>query len=254
MTWEIYGTDHLMSKDERGMVGSLHPGVVYEDCGLTLPPRLDALGVKYGTDKSSLDHHYLDWYDEYFWLHRHEALTLLEIGVWEGASLRMWREYFPSATVVGVDKHDRDVRIDGVQMAFSEQDNPYLAEDLRNRYGKLDIIIDDASHVSSKTIGTFKNLFPILAPGGIYVIEDLQTSYDQKNYGLTEASPDPERPWTGNPTAMQFCKRLADEVNSSLFPAWHRLGFDVASVQFFANICFVTKAGEWECRPGGGSH
>lgn len=244
------------------MVGSLHPsaidlmarkvaaGLITEGEALAQLgfPTLDALAERYGTDKGPSDHNYTPLYEKYLGRHRDEPLTLLEMGVWQGASLRMWREYFPNATIVGIDNKDRNIHILGVEMLFSDQDNPHLVKAMSDLDPPPSVIIDDASHVSSKTIRTFQNLFPILQPGGIYVIEDLQTSYDETHYGLSEASFDPERSWRGNPTAMQFCKRLADEVNSSLFPERHRLGFDVASVQFFPNICFITKAGKWSAK------
>lgn len=207
---------------------------------------LNDLMEKYGTDKGTSEHNYAPIYADHFAFRRLHANRVLELGVWKGASLRVWREYFPYATVIGVDKVDRKIKIQGVEMVFSEQDDPELVEYLRDMYGSLDIIIDDASHISSKTISTFKNLWPLLNSGGIYVIEDLQTSYDPVNYGHTEAAVDPrQHPMvdglTATQTAMQFCKALADEVNAGLYPEEYRLGYEVSKVTFGSNICFITK-------------
>lgn len=232
-----------MAKDERTLVGSLHPVVIGED---TIPPRLDTIGLKYGTDKASSEHDYLRHYDDYFWLHRYDKLTLLEMGVWQGASLRMWREYFPEATIVGIDNVNRGVRIPGVDIHKCSQENEIGLYNLQGLYGGFDIIVDDASHISSKTITAFRALWPALNPGGVYVIEDLQTSYDPEHYGKTEAVSNPDQTLPLEiATAMQFCKRLADEVNAGLYPSRYTLGYGIASVQFFCNICFITKNGKW---------
>lgn len=233
--------------DEREMTGTLHPQVA-QHIPDQIPPKLDDIGLKYGTDKASSEHDYLRHYDDYFWLHRYDKLTLLEMGVWKGASLRMWREYFPNATIVGIDNVNRGVVIPGVDIHRCSQENETGLYNLQGLYDGFDIIVDDASHISWKTINAFQALWPALTPGGIYVIEDLQTSYDPDNYGENDAKSNPNLQGGHEWTAMEFCKRLADEVNSSLFPEQHRLGYDIASVQFLPNICFITKAGKWSTR------
>ena len=66
-------------------------------------PTLDALGLKHGTDKSSSGHDYLSFFDAFFAPLRDLPVTLLEIGVYKGASLRTWEEYFPRGKIIGVD-------------------------------------------------------------------------------------------------------------------------------------------------------
>lgn len=207
---------------------------------------LDEFALKYGTDKGSTDHNYCPHYEQYLERWRYEPITLLELGIWKGASLYMWRAYFHAATIIGLDRVVRPSNEMGradIVTFHAEQTDEQAIVQLASLYGPFNVVIDDASHVSSKTIASFKLLWPHLAPGGVYVIEDLQTSYDPVNYTHSEASRDPELPAWNGPTAMQFCKKLADEVNSSLFPEQYRLGFDVSSVQFFPNICFIQKAG-----------
>ena len=195
---------------------------------------LDALAIKHNTDKSSLNHNYTKHYEKIFGPIRYQDLNIVEIGVWEGASLRMWRDYFPNAKIVGVDKHDRGIQVEGVDIVICSQDNPSLSDLLP---GRLDIVIDDASHINALTITTFKNIFPHVKPGGLYIIEDLQTSYDPVNYD-GHLDPDAFKPQI---TAMQFCKRLADELNRHNFPQEYRWGYNLESVQFYPNMCVITK-------------
>jgi predicted O-methyltransferase YrrM len=204
--------------------------------------RLDDIALRQGTDKASSDHDYCPHYEQYLEHLRDEPITLLEIGVWQGASLRMWQEYFSHATVIGADNTLRRVDTGGAEVVHVDQADRQGLDSLRTFHGPFDVIIDDASHISSLTIQTFEMLWPALNPGGLYVVEDLQTSYDSDNYGTAEAWPDPANRTKFRTTAMQFCQHLADEVNRELFPARYQLGYDVESVQFFQNICFIVKA------------
>lgn len=197
----------------------------------SLVSSLDALALLHGTDKSSAGHGYTRHYEGMFEPIRHLTLDVVELGVWEGASLRMWRDYFPNANITGVDRSDRNIVVGDTRIIICDQDDDTLPELL----GPLDIIIDDASHSADPTIKAFHNLFPLLRPGGTYVIEDLQTSYSI-DYG---GDPDPT---STTATGMQLCKRLADELQASEFPAQHHLGYAVKAVQFWPNMCAVTKA------------
>jgi hypothetical protein len=193
---------------------------------------LNDLALKHNTDKATPGHGYTRWYERLFSPLRNTPLTLVEIGIWEGASLRMWRDYFPHATIVGVDNADRNIQIDNTQVVISGQDHPSLPALLPT---PIDILIDDASHINALTIKTFQNLWRLVAPGGFYIIEDLQTSYDAVHY---DGHPDPST----SPTAMNFFKRLADELNRFAFSPDYYLGYpDLESVQFFPNMCVITK-------------
>lgn len=201
---------------------------------------LDEIALDCGTDKASDQHNYTKLYEQFLGPIRYKSMALLELGVWEGASLRMWREYFPNAHIIGVDRYDRDIDIPDAPVFIAKQTDRRLLTQISVRYGGWDVIIDDASHISSRTIRSFEILYPHLLSGGLYIIEDLQTSYDPKHYGENEACLDPNG--SQGLTAMSFCKRLADEVHSDLFPEKYRLGYDLESVQFYNNICFIVKA------------
>lgn len=146
---------------------------------------LSELAVRYGTDKWGAMHQYPRHYQRHFSPRRNDRLTVLEIGVGGfldpsrgGASLRMWKQYFPRALVYGLDILDKSA-VDGPRLTTIRADQSDDAELARiaEQYGPFDIVIDDGSHISRHIIGTFKVLFPHLAPDGLYVIEDLQACY-----------------------------------------------------------------------------
>ena len=201
---------------------------------------LDDIALDTGTDKASDGHGYTTYYERLLGPVRYKALTLLELGVWHGASLRMWAEYLPNAQIIGVDTSEPIVIDDpNVVVWQDDQTSDTLGRRIRLSFGDLDVIIDDASHISSKTIKSFEHLWWYLKPGGWYVIEDLQTSYDSANY---DGWPNPNVDWHQPVTAMRFCKRLADEVQRHQFPNQYWLGYAIESVCFYENICIIEKA------------
>ena len=140
---------------------------------------LDSLGLKYQTDKASSSHNYLVHYDELLAPMRFQQFDMLEIGVLNGASIRMWHEYFPAARIVGVDVEP--LRFDASDLprfTFSQgsQADPAFLHQLVQCF-RFRLVIDDGSHFWAHQIFTFQTLFPLLEPGSVYVCEDIQTSF-----------------------------------------------------------------------------
>jgi len=136
---------------------------------------LDLIGIRLGTDKSRLRQDYLRHYERMMAGFRDRPITLLEIGIDQGASLRTWEIYFPQASIVGVDivpATRRFARKNVVVEIGSQSDAEFLAS-LARKYAP-DIIIDDGSHISEHQIFSFERLFHSLKPGGLYVVEDIQ--------------------------------------------------------------------------------
>jgi hypothetical protein len=140
---------------------------------------LDTLALQYGTDKGSRNHNYTRHYDALFASRRQEPITFLELGVQEGASLRMWRDYFPKAALLGVDIDERCLASadDRISIHIGDQSDPVFLNDLTNDFGPFDIVIDDASHNGDASRLSFGLLYPRLKPGGFYIVEDLHTAY-----------------------------------------------------------------------------
>jgi hypothetical protein len=135
---------------------------------------------KYNTDK--ITNRYLEWYDPILESFVLNEIKLLEIGIYEGGSLLLWRDYFPKGTIVGIDirikvDFSNEKRVHVFQGA--QQDTKFLSEVARKTAPEgFDIIIDDASHFGDLTKIAFWHLFDNhLKPSGLYVIEDWGTGY-----------------------------------------------------------------------------
>jgi len=138
---------------------------------------LCALAEKYGTDKrpEPLGHGYTHYYHSLFAGREESIRKVVEIGIDTGASLRMWRDYFPLAMIYGLDCDEKKLiyeeRIDSYPCDQASSGSLF---DASARIGnKIDFMIDDGSHESHHQIESAKTFVPLLSPGGIYVIEDV---------------------------------------------------------------------------------
>lgn len=131
--------------------------------------RVVAAGATFHTDKIT-EHGYFATYVEIA-ADIGPRGRVCEIGIWKGESLRMWQALFPLGEVTGVDFNvDGRVWPDGTRQVVAAQDDPRLPELLGP--GQYDLIVDDASHMGPQTRACFGMLWPLVAPGGYYVIED----------------------------------------------------------------------------------
>lgn len=132
------------------------------------------LFAKYGTDKHApTGHAYGPVYDRLLAPLRPRAKQILEVGVYAGCSLRAWREYFSEAMVYGVDLHTPPLEEERIS---SRRADGTKADELLAVVGAgpWDLVVDDASHSIHDQVLTYTALRPQLAPGGLYVIEDVQ--------------------------------------------------------------------------------
>ena len=101
------------------------------------------------------------------------SATVCELGVLYGESLVMWQHLFPSGRVIGVDRDENAQWPDGTARIIAEQDDPALQDKVREHAPDgCDLIIDDASHRGRQTAAAFAQLWPLVRPGGYYVVED----------------------------------------------------------------------------------
>tara|TARA_R110002020_G_scaffold123630_2_gene280365 strand:+ start:4214 stop:4870 length:657 start_codon:yes stop_codon:yes gene_type:complete len=135
-------------------------------------------------NSNKLQHGYELFYEEKLGYLRQEPIKLLEIGIWKGDSLRMWRDYFKKGQVYGIDIVPESVKSAKGSRITAEVVDQNDREQLiafAKKHGPFDIIVDDGSHVMEHMQTSFGCLFPYLKSGGHYMIEDIQTSYDYQD-------------------------------------------------------------------------
>ncbi len=132
---------------------------------------VERLGNETGTDKTV--HRYLSHYEARFESRRNEPISLLEIGVMKGASLRMWRDYFPEGLIYGIDVCEEFMYTENrIQCFLGPQENARFLGGVVETTGPLDIIIDDGSHRGIHHVASFEALWKHIKLGGWYCIED----------------------------------------------------------------------------------
>lgn len=181
--------------------------------------------------------HYLPLYERYFGPFRGRPVRMLEIGILNGGSIGLWRKYFgPDATIFGIDINPECAeRVHAPNQArIGSQADPEFLRRTVAEMGGVDIILDDGSHVASHQRASFQALFPLLAEGGLYVIEDLHTAYwpDMFEGGY-------RRPGT----AIEEAKKLIDDLHHWYHPnGFATVAQDmVTGVHFHDSVLFIEK-------------
>lgn len=129
--------------------------------------------------------HYFEVYDRHFSKYRNKAPVVMEIGVYKGGSLQMWKEYFgEGAQIIGVDidESTKEFEEEQILVEIGSQEDRNFLKYLKEKYPKIDILIDDGGHTMNQQITTFEEMFTHLSYGGVYLCEDLHTSY-MPDYG-----------------------------------------------------------------------
>ena len=167
---------------------------------------LTRIAHRHDTDKG-------DWFTRvYYDLLEHvrdEPLRLLEIGVYNGGSLHMWREFLPNATLFAIDVDPRCLAFErdlpNTTIRLVDQGNPAALRGFAEEMGgDFDVVIDDGGHTMPQQLTSFEVLFPYVVSGGAYVIEDLGTAY-WVEYGGRDLGQDG--------TSIALVKSLVDAVH-----------------------------------------
>jgi hypothetical protein len=181
--------------------------------------------------------HYFAVYDQILAPYVGSKVKMLEIGVFKGGSLGLWRKFLgEEAVIFGVDIDPNCAAFDGefASVRIGSQDDPKFLRSVVAEMGGIDVVLDDGSHIARHQRVSFDVLFPLLAEGGIYIIEDMHTAY-----------------WAGfegglrrKGTAVEFLKDKVDEIhrhyvktglnNAESMP-------DIESIQFFDSIAVIRK-------------
>jgi len=146
---------------------------------MTFKNRMHELGLKFGTDKISV-HKYHETYPLYLERFENHTGSMIEVGLLEGASLKMWLNLFPKMHIYGLDINPKELVNRGQRYTIIKADQS-IEEDLTRATslieGPVNFICDDGSHIPEHQLLTFNKLFPLLEVGGVYIIEDIETSY-----------------------------------------------------------------------------
>ena len=151
--------------------------------------------------------HYFEVYDRYFQRFRGQEVVILEVGVFHGGSLQMWKDYFGDrARIYGVDIDPRckELEEENIEIWIGSQADRQFLRTLREQIPPIDILIDDGGHRMKQQIVTFEELFGHIKPNGIYLCEDLHTSYWVTHGGGHR------RPGT----FIEFSKKLIDRLHA----------------------------------------
>jgi hypothetical protein len=208
---------------------------------------LDALARYYGTDKSSEHHGYTRLYQRHFRTRRTAVRSVLEIGVGGitsfegfettagGQSLRMWRDYFPNAEIVGVDINEKDVPGARVHFVRGDQSDSAFLQEVVRKYGPFDVVIDDGSHIGRHIQASYAALWGAVTPGGMYVVEDLAVAFHPNYEGGPPGTPG---------TAVELIKGQVDNTIRRNAEIVGVVSFEppVAAIHLYPEMVFFEKA------------
>ena len=147
---------------------------------------LDVIFNKYNTDKNTYFHNYTRQYNTLLNDFRDKPIKYLEIGVFNGGSVKAFRETFKkSSCILGLDIDNRCKIYEDVEnnifIEIGNATDSIFIEQITKKYGSFDIILDDGSHTNKDVIKSFELLFPLLNDNGLYIVEDT-ICYKSKDY------------------------------------------------------------------------
>lgn len=126
--------------------------------------------------------HYLDVYHAHFAKFIGKEVNIVEIGVFSGGSLDMWKSYFgPRCKIYGVDIREecRAYAGDRVEIFIGDQGDRTFWKSFKEKVPKVDILIDDGGHLPEQQIATLEEMLPHMRPGGVYLCEDVVSVHNR---------------------------------------------------------------------------
>jgi SAM-dependent methyltransferase len=174
------------------------------------PPSLHEIALHHPTTKSRPRNNarwpsLAEVYHPYLQERRYNVKRVLEIGVETGGSLEMWAEFFPRAQVFGVDRRKPKRKLASrTHLILGDQSDPEFRAKLASELDPLDLIVDDGSHQFDDQRETLLALWPVLRPGGVYIVEDVHTSYRAERFDGGIRKPG---------TFVEWAKGLFDDIH-----------------------------------------
>lgn len=219
---------------------------------------LHNLGLKYHTDKSFShvfnDRSFMDIYERYFIDFKDKNINFLEIGVLNGASLRVWQEYFgKESNILGLDIDPGKIAYNyvNIKIYIGSQNDTQIIEKIYSEHTEgFDVILDDGSHINSLTIDSFNLLFEKVKPGGYYIIEDTHCTYGDEWYksevdnGRAPSFEDDAKRWPGMFYNVVDFKNQRKDFNKFLLNLIENLdkkNSNVYSINIFSETIVIQK-------------
>jgi len=183
-------------------------------------------------------HHYFDIYDRHFQRFRGKEITVVEIGIFQGGSLQMWKKYFgDKAKIYGIDINPacKALEEENIKVFIGSQSDREFLREVRKQIPKIDILIDDGGHTMKQQIVSFEELFDHVKDDGVYLCEDLHTSY-WLGYGGGHKR---------RRTFIEFSKNFIDDIN-----AWfseqrslkvNSITKSVRSIHYYTSVVVMEK-------------
>lgn len=215
---------------------------------------LDRLAIEAGTDKSSKGHNYTKVYAHYLNFFKDKPIKFLEIGILFGQSVKLWEKYFQNAELHFIDIDSKQIQYHSERSTyhFLDQGDKAQLQTFIESNSNFDVIIDDGGHYMDQQINSFIILFQALNSGGIYIIEDLHTSYWKKFGG----GGDFENPVSSPESTIEFLKSLIDDLNYigartgisdfeqvplSILSTLNYFQENILSMHFYDSLCIIIK-------------
>ena len=157
-----------------------------------------------GENFSSKHEKYFDVYEEYFSKYKGKNIIFVEIGIFNGGSLKIWKEYFgPNAKIIGIDINPECKKFeeDNIDVHIGNQSDPRFWDDFFNQVGNVDIILDDGGHTNLDQIITTIKCVDKINDDGVLMVEDTHSSYIEL-YNSSEKF-----------SFINFAKKIIDDVN-----------------------------------------
>ena len=181
---------------------------------------------------------YFEAYPKHFNRYIGTDVHVLEIGVYRGGSLELWRDFFgPEAMIYGVDWEDKglDVEDEQIEILIADVNKAGSMEMIKTEFPRVDIVIDDCGHDMDQQKRLFMNLYPHVSPNGIWVTEDVYTSYWGSLYNPT-----------GERTFIEYTKDLIDELMAVRKPDHSLEGvtdftLSAGSIHYYPGLFIVEK-------------
>ena len=151
--------------------------------------------------------HYFDIYERHLSRFRNKAPVMIEIGVFGGGSLSMWKEYFgKGCQIIGVDIDPKckEYESDQIEIFIGSQDAPELIDQIFDKYPRVDIVLDDGSHMMNHMVASFELMYDRLDKNGLYIVEDTHTCYWPEYQGGLHK----------NGSFIEFTKNKLDELHA----------------------------------------